>query len=114
MQPSVTASATRIAGLEAELAGLRRRIRALELAVACARELATREHNLSNMGWLLSIVFGSAGTLVAVTRSQREDVYADDLHELEMALVKLWIDKKILLRELGGAQRLPALDAGRG
>lgn len=106
MEPAHEATSTRIAELETELARVRKRIRALEFAVDCARVLAMKEHKLSNVGWLLSIVFGAVGTLVAVTRSQHEDVYVDETHRLEMELVKLWIDKKILLRELDEAQRL--------
>jgi len=111
MEPSPKAISTRITGLETELAGVRQRIRALEFAVECARMLAMKEHKLSNVGWLLSIVFGAIGTLVAVTRSQHEDIYVDEMHDLEMELVKLWIDKKILLREIGEAQRLHAIEA---
>lgn len=111
MEPSEHSTSNRIAGLETELAGIRRRIRVLELAVECARVLAMKEHDLSNTGWLLSIVFGAIGTLVAVTRGEHEDVYVDEMHDLEMELVKLWIDKKILLRELGQAQRQRAIEA---
>ena len=99
--------------LEAELDGVRRCIRALEIAVECARILAAREHRLSNFGWFLSIVFGAVGTVVAVTRSQREDMYIDELHALEMELIKLWIDKKILLREIDHAQRFMALESAK-
>ncbi len=111
MESPKTAIANRISGLEVELAELRRRIRALEFAVECARMLARKEHRLSNVGWLLSIVFGAIGTLVAVTRSQHEDIYIDETHDLEMELIKLWIDKKILLREIDDAQRLQAIEA---
>lgn len=96
---------TRIAELEAELADLRRRIRALEFAVECARVLGNQEHILSNLGWFLSIVFGAVGTVVAVTRSQHEDMYVSEVHYLEMELIKLWIDKKLLLQEIDRLQR---------
>ncbi|MCH9685333.1 MAG: hypothetical protein K0V04_28110 [Deltaproteobacteria bacterium] len=113
MELPLKAKTAYVVGLEAELATIRERIRALEFAVACARVLATREHNLSNLGWMLSMALGAVGTLVAVTRSQREDVFVDELHDLEMALVKLWMDKKILLREIDSAQRRQAIEAPR-
>lgn len=111
MEPSQQAISKRVTGLEVELAELRQRIRALELAVECARILARKEHRLSNVGWLLSIVIGAIGTVIAVTRSQHEDIYTDEMHDLELELVKLWIDKKILLREIDGARRMHALEA---
>jgi hypothetical protein len=77
-------------------AQLDREIELKALQVECAEALAGQWTEGSDRGWLLSILEGTAGTVLAVTRGREAGKWADEAAQLRRELARLQLERRLL------------------
>ena len=79
-----------------ELSKLKKEIWIKEELLRCFSSLSSRNADKSDLGWLLSMVAGDIGTLLAVSFGKRARTFDDVVRRLERNIMLLKVDEKLL------------------
>ncbi|MBN2527038.1 MAG: hypothetical protein JXR76_11645 [Deltaproteobacteria bacterium] len=71
-------------------------IRFKEALLECVLSLQGKFKNRSDLGWLLSIAAGSAGTLMAVLNGKKAQNFNQIIRELEQHIMLLKVEEKFM------------------